>query len=147
MYIHVSNWLSKHDNVRWLLIFDNYDDPDQYELHKYYPFVAHGSVIVITRQPDRLNGHRIKVRSISSRDESIRILTTRCERDNVESGRKTLTTAKQALLTSGRSYLTAYRPGCSTTGPETGRAFLSPGHGWDLSESVFCRLYPISPAV
>src|SRR5436190_23681672 len=49
--IYVSNWFSEQDNTRWLLIFDNYDDPDQYQVSKYYPFVAQGSVIVTTRLP------------------------------------------------------------------------------------------------
>jgi hypothetical protein len=30
---------------------DNYDDLDQYEVAKYYPSVAHGSIIITTRQP------------------------------------------------------------------------------------------------
>jgi methyl coenzyme M reductase subunit C len=28
VWIHISNWLSILDNTRWLLIFDNHDDPD-----------------------------------------------------------------------------------------------------------------------
>jgi hypothetical protein len=27
-WVYVSNWLSKLDNTRWLLIFNNHDDPD-----------------------------------------------------------------------------------------------------------------------
>ena len=30
--VNVSNWLSEHDNTRWLLIFDNYDDPNLYSI-------------------------------------------------------------------------------------------------------------------
>lgn len=144
IYIYVSNWLSEHENTRWLLIFDNYDDPDQYQLQKYYPFVAHGSVIVTTRQPGRVNGEKVRVRSMSKEDESLRILATRSRRGNVESGRETLFTP---CSRAGRPYLTARRPRCSTTGPETGRTSLGSGHGWGLFEPVFCQLWPVSPAI
>ena len=77
MCIRVSNWLSEQENTKWLLIFDNYDDPDEYSIEKYYPFVARGSVIVTTRLPDRLNGQQVRVRSMTKEDDSLRILATR----------------------------------------------------------------------
>jgi hypothetical protein len=89
VWVHVSNWLSKLDNSRWLLIFDNHDDPDQYEIVKYHPSVAHGSIIITTRQPDRVNGKKIKVQSIATEEESLRILAMRSGRDNVISGKST----------------------------------------------------------
>ena len=89
VWVHVSNWLSKLDNTRWLLIFDNHDDPDQYEITKYRPSVAHGSIIITTRQPDRVNGEKIKVQSMAEEEESLRILATRSGRDNVISGKST----------------------------------------------------------
>jgi hypothetical protein len=87
VWVHVSNWLSKLDNTRWLLIFDNHDDPDQYEITKYYPSVTHGSIIITTRQPNRVNGEKIKVQSMAKEEESLRILATRSGRDNVISGK------------------------------------------------------------
>ena len=90
---HISNWLSKRDNTRWLLIFDNYDDPDQYQLQRYYPFAAHGSIVVTSRQPDRVNGEIARVRSMSQVDEGLRILATRARRHNVESGEEPLFTS------------------------------------------------------
>ena len=71
IYIYVSNWLSEKDNTRWLLILDNYDDPDQYMVDKQYPFVAHGWVIITTRLPDRLKGQQIRVRSITKEEDSV----------------------------------------------------------------------------
>jgi hypothetical protein len=87
LWVHVSNWLSKLDNTRWLLIFDNHDDPDQYEITKYYPSVAHGSIIITTRRPDRVNGEKIKVPSMAKEEEGLRILATRSGRENVISGK------------------------------------------------------------
>jgi len=95
--IHVSNWLSERDNARWLLIYDNHDDPDLYSLQQYFPFVAHGSVIVTTRQPDRVNGERMRVQSMSKEDDGLQVLATRSGRDNVKLG-------KEGLFTAGRLY-------------------------------------------
>jgi hypothetical protein len=85
--IQVSNWLSELDNTRWLLILDNYDDPHQYNLTKYYPSVAHGSIIITTRQPRRINGEQIKVESITKANDSLAILATRSGRQAIQSGR------------------------------------------------------------
>ncbi|KAI1628663.1 P-loop containing nucleoside triphosphate hydrolase protein [Exophiala viscosa] len=85
MSSYLSNWLSEDQNTRWLLIFDNYDDPEQYSVCKYLPSVAHGSVIITTRQPDRVLGDKVRVRSLSKEDDSLRILARRSERENVGS--------------------------------------------------------------
>lgn len=34
-YIYQS--LSRYDNTQWLLIFDNYDEPDEFDIKHYYP--------------------------------------------------------------------------------------------------------------
>ena len=88
VWVHVSNWLSKLDNTRWLLNFDNHDDPDQYTITKYYPSVTHGSIIITTRQPDRVNGEKIKVPSMAKEEESLHILAIRSGRENVTSGKR-----------------------------------------------------------
>lgn len=85
----VSAWLSNLENSRWLLAFDNYDDPDQFNIREYFPSVAQGSIIITTRRPDLVSGTKINVRSIAEKEESLRILATRSGRENVESGEKT----------------------------------------------------------
>ncbi|KIV80467.1 hypothetical protein PV11_07965 [Exophiala sideris] len=104
----VSNWLSEYDNTRWLLIFDNYDAPEQYSVRKYLPPVAHGSVIITTRQPDRvIRDHKVRVRSLSNEKDSLRILGTRSNRDDVDSDLDALRLAQRldghplALATAG----------------------------------------------
>jgi hypothetical protein len=87
VWVHVSNWLSELDNSRWLLIFDNYDDSDEYKITQYHPSVAHGSIIITTRQPDRANGEKIKVQSMAKVEESLYVLATRSGRENVMSGK------------------------------------------------------------
>jgi hypothetical protein len=86
LWAQISLWLSKLENSRWLLIFDNYDDPNQCQIEQYYPFVAHGSIIITTRQPDRVNGHQIKVQSMTNDEDSLNILATRSGRPDVSSG-------------------------------------------------------------
>jgi len=89
MLTHVSVWLSNLENSRWLLVFDNYDDPDQFNIREYFPSVAKGSIIITTRRPDLVSGTKINVRSIAEKEESLRILATRSGRENVESGENT----------------------------------------------------------
>lgn len=88
LQILVLNWLSERRNNRWLLILDNHDEPDQYNIAKYYPAAAHGSIIVTTRQPRRINGDRILMKSMTRTEECLRILATRSGRDNVETGKR-----------------------------------------------------------
>lgn len=87
---YASNWFSEQDNSRWLLIFDNYDEPEQYEIDKYYPAVMHGSIIVTTRQPESVTGERVRIRSMDKTKDSVRILALRTGRENVESGKNIL---------------------------------------------------------
>jgi hypothetical protein len=88
MWIYVSNWLSKLDNTRWLLIFDNHDDPDQYAITKYYPSVGHGSIIITTRIPDGIPGEQIKIQTMTEEEDGLRILATRSGRKTIKLGRK-----------------------------------------------------------
>ena len=90
MLTQVSAWLSNLENSRWLLSFDNYDDPDQFNIREYFPSVAQGSIIITTRRPDLVSGTKINVRSIAEKGENLRILATRSGRENVESGEKIL---------------------------------------------------------
>ena len=86
VWIHVSTWLSQLENSRWLLIFDNYDEPDQYSITKYYPYVSHGSIIITTRLPERLNGEKIRVQPVAKLEDSLHILETRSGRKDIQSG-------------------------------------------------------------
>lgn len=86
LWTQVSVWLSEPENSRWLLILDNYDDPGQYRIERYYPSVAHGSVIITTRQPDQVNGYAIKMYSMASVEDSLNILATRSGRSDTSTG-------------------------------------------------------------
>ncbi|KAF7508034.1 hypothetical protein GJ744_009616 [Endocarpon pusillum] len=81
--LRIRRWLSETFNTRWLLIFDNYDDPDLFDIRKYYPYAAHGSIIITTRMPDQVSGKQVHVRALKHIDESLQVLETRSERPNV----------------------------------------------------------------
>ena len=84
--IRTRQWLSDKKNTQWLLIFDNYDDPDQYNIERYYPSASHGTVVITTRRPHRMGYRTILVQPLSDLEESLEILQTRSHRDNVKSG-------------------------------------------------------------
>jgi hypothetical protein len=81
--IQTRRWLSDKKNTRWLLIFDNYDDPSQYQIEQYYPYVSHGAIIVTTRRPDLVAGSEMRMQPLQSVEESLEISETRSRRKNV----------------------------------------------------------------
>ncbi|OQU98756.1 Tetratricopeptide repeat-containing protein [Cladophialophora immunda] len=81
--IQVRQWLSDPKNTRWLLIYDNYDDPGQFKIEMYYPFRSHGAIIVTTRRPDLVNGELVRLQPIQDVKESLKILQTRSRREGV----------------------------------------------------------------
>lgn len=84
--IYVHQWLSDPKNTRWLLIYDNYDDPGQFDIDRYYPFGSHGAIIVTTRRPDGVNGRTVRVQPIQDIEESLEIFQTRSGREGVKFG-------------------------------------------------------------
>lgn len=88
----VHEWLSHKDNTQWLLIFDNYDEPDQWDITKYFPYTAYGSIIITTRLPHHVpfSSDQIHVQSLSDIEESLDILEKRSRRENLRSGKLSL---------------------------------------------------------
>ena len=80
----VMNWLSRPDNTRWLLIYDNYDnprvpskhDPTTVNIRKFLPDAHQGLVIITTRSPQIRIGQTILVRKLTSVQESAEILSS-----------------------------------------------------------------------
>jgi len=52
-------WLSQRGNDKWLIVYDNYDDPrlpgmdslTGYDIRAYFPHRAQGSILITTRSP------------------------------------------------------------------------------------------------
>jgi hypothetical protein len=80
MLLRVRRWLSDLANRRWLLIFDNYDDSELFDIRQYYSHAAQGSIIITTRLPDLVGGTRVHVQPLEHVDDSLQILATRSQR-------------------------------------------------------------------
>lgn len=84
--IRMRGWLSDKKNTQWLLIFDNYDNTEEFKIEKYYPPASHGAIIVTTRLPHLVAGRTVRIQPLQKIEESLRILQTRSQRENIESG-------------------------------------------------------------
>lgn len=81
---HVHQWLSSSSiDTRWLLIFDNYDDPTQFDINDYCPPASYGSIIVTTRQPDDVAGIHLHIKPFQGIEDGLAILQTRSRRKDV----------------------------------------------------------------
>lgn len=79
-------WLGDTRNTGWLLIFDNYDEPDEFVIDSYCPYPGHGSIIITTRLPDLVNGQQVRVPPLHEIDDSLDILQARARRKGVKEG-------------------------------------------------------------
>lgn len=86
MVIRLHQWLSDAKNTQWLLIFDNYDDPSQFNIENYYPPASHGTIMVTSRRPDLVSGESVRINPLQNMEDSLTILQTRSNRENVPSG-------------------------------------------------------------
>lgn len=124
----IHQWLSDPKNTGWLLIFDNYDDPDQFQIDNYYPPASHGAIMVTSRRPDLVAGSLLHIKPFQKIEDSIAILQTRSKRENVQAG-MLLIEYIDGLLTS------AVRSSCETPRRATRRSSSGFGYGWELSSA------------
>lgn len=45
-------WLGKKSNTGWLLVFDNYDNIDEFNVEEYFPDCNHSRILITSRRPD-----------------------------------------------------------------------------------------------
>lgn len=88
----VKSWLSLPGNTRWLLIYDNYDDPKLgngpddagVDIDLFLPEAYQGSVIITTRSSQVNIGHSIRIKKLESIKDSLQILATTSGRNGLE---------------------------------------------------------------
>ncbi|KAI3319829.1 hypothetical protein HD806DRAFT_538796 [Xylariaceae sp. AK1471] len=88
----VKAWFSLPGNTRWLLVYDNFDDPklgngtDEagIDIVRFLPEAYQGSVIVTTRSSQVTLGHPIRIKKLESINDSLQILATTSGRDSVQ---------------------------------------------------------------
>jgi hypothetical protein len=90
----VKDWLGISKNKRWLIIYDNYDNPivpgnpdlTAVDIRRFLPGSDHGSVIVTTRSSQVTIGPRIHVRKLQNIQDSLEILSNTSGRKGVKDG-------------------------------------------------------------
>ncbi|KAI0874466.1 kinesin light chain [Hypoxylon argillaceum] len=120
----VKAWLSLPNNSRWLLVYDNHDnpklpsntDPTALNIHEYFPESDQGFIIITTRSSQVKIGHAIQMVKIQNLDDSLKILSTTSKREELMNEPDAVNLAKEldgfplALATAG-----AYLEQTSTT--------------------------------
>lgn len=91
-------WLGVGSNKRWLLIFDNVDNPKlpsnpdgAYDLARYIPVAGHGHILVTTRLSELDIGQGIPVKQLTDTKESLAILAASSRRAAVLNGQLSYT--------------------------------------------------------
>ena len=91
----VKAWLSLPNNTRWLMIYDNYDNPKlpghtdsaAVNIHKFLPESYQGSVIVTTRSSQVEIGHCMKITKLEDMHNSLKILSNVSRRKGLINGK------------------------------------------------------------
>ena len=97
-------WLSQQGNDRWLIVYDNYDDPrlpgidsaTGYDVRTYFPSRAQGSILITTRSPRLAFAKQLPVTKLQDIGQSLAILATRSGR-KVDGGRRKTVDEKKWL--------------------------------------------------
>jgi tetratricopeptide (TPR) repeat protein len=85
----VKAWLSLPKNTRWLLVYDNYDnpkipgnkDPEAINVRKFFPESYQGSIIITTRLAQVKVGHQIPIKKLTNIEDSLQILANASGRE------------------------------------------------------------------
>jgi hypothetical protein len=88
-------WQSLPYNTRWLMIYDNYDnprlasnkDPAAVDIMKFLPEAYQGSVLITTRSSQVQIGHSIHVTKLENLRDSLKILSNASHREGVMNGK------------------------------------------------------------
>jgi AAA ATPase domain len=94
----VKAWLSLPNNTRWLMIYDNYDnpkstgnkDPSAVDIRKFFPESHQGSVIITTRSSQVKIGHTIRIRKLEDVCDSVKILLNESRQEGLIDGKSFL---------------------------------------------------------
>jgi hypothetical protein len=94
----VNSWLSLPNNTRWLMIYDNYDnpklsnrtDPTAVDIRKFLPESYQGSVIITTRSAQVRIGHLIQIQKLGNVDDGLEILLNASRRQGLVTGKYVL---------------------------------------------------------
>ena len=94
----VKAWLSLPNNTRWLLIYDNYDNPkvagtkdlSAIDIRRFLPESYQGSIIITTRSSQVKIGRRMQVTKLRNMHDSLEILSNTSGREGLINGEQYL---------------------------------------------------------
>jgi hypothetical protein len=94
----VKSWLSLPNNTRWLIIYDNYDnpklsggtDPAAVDIRNFLPESYQGSIIITTRSSQVKFGQSIQIRKLGDVRDGLEILSNASRRKGLRSGKDVL---------------------------------------------------------
>lgn len=94
MIAGIKQWLSKRNNPRWMLVFDNVDNPklsgienpQGYDIESYFPQAHQGSILITTRCSGLKIGKVVSVKKILDIQECMTILTSTSGRVILDQG-------------------------------------------------------------
>ena len=136
MIAAIKQWLSTKNNVRWMLVFDNVDNPrfcgivnpQEYNIRSYFPQAHQGSILITTRSSRLKLGKVISVKKLTDIQESLTILISTSGRVNLDQG--THNHQRKGLKTKFNC-----RSSRTRTHQEARRASACTCNSWSLSES------------
>ncbi|ETS76266.1 hypothetical protein PFICI_11653 [Pestalotiopsis fici W106-1] len=87
----VKAWLSLPNNTRWLVVYDNYDNPKLpnstdttgIDIRRFFPVAYQGSIVITTRLSQVDIGYRIRIKKLEDMDDSLMILLATSGRSNL----------------------------------------------------------------
>jgi hypothetical protein len=94
----VKAWLSLPNNTRWLMIYDNYDnpklprntDPTAVDIRKFLPESYQGFILITTRSSQVKIGHPIRIQKLGNVHDSLKILSSVSRREGLINGKSSL---------------------------------------------------------
>jgi hypothetical protein len=105
--VAVKRWLDQPKNDRWLIIYDNYDNPalnkdranqptkpdgdmntftQSYDIRPFLPDTYHGTILITTRSAKVKLGHQITLRKLKNLKDSLDILANTSNREDLQNG-------------------------------------------------------------
>lgn len=97
-------WLSQQGNDKWLIVYDNYDNPrlqgidsaTGYDIRAYFPDREQGSILITTRSPQLTFAKQFRIKKLQDVGLSLGILATRSGRKVDGGERKTADKEKRS---------------------------------------------------
>lgn len=90
----VKAWLDLQKNTRWLMVYDNYDNPktpsnldrSAVDIRQFLPQFDQGSIVITTRSSRVSQGRRVHVQKLLDVQEGLEILSNMSGRKDIAKG-------------------------------------------------------------